>query len=541
MGYSEAYCHLCGVSFNICRARDAGEGELATYSSSDGLYGDIEDVDLGKCAENACMFALRNQQAEEDDVASDPDYEPPESDDDYEPCEYDSDYESGDAMSLCDDEEDDEETTNEQEVYREFLVGTLRHFRRETGEPVGAIVYSPEMRKKDTLIPITSDEFPEGYEPEDLEHMPSRTCSEALAYHGSAISLLEMRGCRTAQFLVHKGSAKGTWQPDGLHESWETTEDWFLSGVSDGMESRDCGFPTVWPARGGLEFVHADNVNFDPRHIASNDIAMPFHPWCFDIFSRQSKVHFGKVNVDGLMKWRNAESDYNAFNSFPRSRDVFEAQEQWWNHSPGKEYLAANPLYVPGLPAMLFGASQDATSMDYAKTAAQPPGDRTDRLSSLPLEVYLHIISFLESADITSLRATSKAFTHLPNGVWYRFVRVEMPWLWEAWDENELEHTPSWWATVTANEVKYVKDMRERYREVLKGEDMPSHPAVDYLFPWPSASADEIRLPRATTDWHRVYTQIKSNWGRLKGLRNRQRIWEDVEEVMRRIKKYDTQ
>lgn len=54
---------------------------------------------------------------------------------------------------------------------------------------------------------------------------------------------------------------------------------------------------------------------------------MPFHPWCFDIFSRQSKAQFGKVNVSGLMKWRNSDFGWDDFHSFPRDGDVFAARE----------------------------------------------------------------------------------------------------------------------------------------------------------------------------------------------------------------------
>ncbi|MCP6135073.1 hypothetical protein NL393_38435, partial [Klebsiella pneumoniae] len=76
--------------------------------------------------------------------------------------------------------------------------------------------------KKDILIPITSSELPEDCSPEDLEHIPAPTCGQPNAYPGSAISVAEMRGCRTAQFLVHKSQTEGTWKPDGLHEDWET-------------------------------------------------------------------------------------------------------------------------------------------------------------------------------------------------------------------------------------------------------------------------------------------------------------------------------
>ncbi|CEL03816.1 hypothetical protein ASPCAL04959 [Aspergillus calidoustus] len=538
MGYSEAYCHLCGVSFNISRYRQVGEPEIATYGSSDGMDAEIECLELEECMKNGCTFVLKFLKEEDDDLENDPDYEPDEADYDGKLYEYGSDYESDDAMSIsAEDEHEQEDSTEEDALYRDFLSKTI-HRRPRVGEPVGAYLFSPETQRTDTLIPITSESLPEEYDPEDLEHLPGPGCRQALAYPGASISLAEMRGCRTAQFLVHKTCGKGKWKPDGFNEDWEMGEDWFLSGVCDGMTSRDCGFPTVWPARGGVAVVAADNINFNPGQTDPNSIAMPFHPWCFDIFARQSKVHFGRVNVDGLMKWRNAESGYEEFHEFPRIADVFEAQEQWWEHVPGKEYLAANPLYVPGLPALLRGAA--ATDGGMHHEGLPVTGGGIDRLGALPLDLRLLIVSFLGSDDITNLRAASRAFTHLPNGVWYRLVRQDMPWLFEAWDE-EIQHTPSFWTTMTANEIKYVDNVRERYSTVLRNEHMGEDGILDHLLPWQRAVTGQIKLPKATTNWHQVYVQIKGNWGNLKGLRNRQRIWEDMEEIIRRIRKYENQ
>jgi hypothetical protein len=250
---------------------------------------------------------------------------------------------------------------------------------------------------------------------------------------------------------------------------------------------------------------------------------------------------FNKVNVSGLMKWRNAECSYEAFHEFPRIGDVLEAQEQFWRHIPGREYLAANPLYVPGLPALLRDAAEEEGTTDYEKAPNSSPSSLTNRIASLPLDIRLHIINFLDSADITRLRAASKAFTQLPNSVWYRLVREEMPWLWEAWDESEINHTPSPWTTMTANEVKFLNKTRKRYSKVLSDEHTAVDGIVEYLLPRPNPGADLVNLPKANTNWHQVYTNIKGNWGRFKGLRNRQRIWEDVAEVIQRIQKYEGQ
>jgi hypothetical protein len=115
-----------------------------------------------------------------------------------------------------------------------------------------------------------------------------------------------------------------------------------------------------------------------------------------------------------------------------------------------------------------------------------------------------------------------------------------MPWLFEAWSE-EIQHTPSFWTTLTANEVKYLDNVRQRYFNVLQDENMTQDGILDFLMTRPRDVPNQVKLPKANTNWHQVYTQIKANWGRLKGLQNRQRIWEDVEEIIRRIRKYEAQ
>ena len=40
-------------------------------------------------------------------------------------------------------------------------------------------------------------------------------------------------------------------------------------------------------------------------------------------------------------------------------------------------------------------------------------------------------------------------------------------------------------------------------------------------------------VPVGKVDWHKLYCTVKFGWVDLKGLRNRKRIWEDVEEFKR--------
>lgn len=261
---------------------------------------------------------------------------------------------------------------------------------------------------------------------------------------------------------------------------------------------------------------------------------MPFHPWCFDIFCRQSKVRFERINVSGLMKWRNAELSFTDLHSFPWSDDVVEGQEQFWLHVPGKEYLAANPLYVPGFQALLLDAARSED--EQSQRNCSPAQVDKDVFASLPQEIRLLIVGFLDVRDLQNVRLASKAFTTLPNSVWRRLVHEEMPWLWEAWCDSDA-HVPSFWTTVTASELAFVKEERERYLAQLRDEYTPASQAVEFLLPFPQEGPRPLTLP-SETNWHRVYTEIKQNWGRLLGLRNRQRIWENVGEIIKRIERY---
>jgi hypothetical protein len=62
----------------------------------------------------------------------------------------------------------------------------------------------------------------------------------------------------------------------------------------------------------------------------------------------------------------------------------------------------------------------------------------------LPQELGLQILFHLESKDVANLRLASHAFRQLPIYFWRHLTLKEMPWLWEAWSNDE----PYLWATV---------------------------------------------------------------------------------------------
>ncbi|EKV06411.1 hypothetical protein PDIG_77780 [Penicillium digitatum PHI26] len=504
------YCHLCGVSFNIIFRLKSGEL-------------DVPGPQDGQCNETDTTSSTDSE-----DAAPDPEYNSQQNKEDPEPYEYDSDYESTHCMSLDGEKEESEDgntDTNDDPERQMYYNWALQTFN-----PRSATRGDSELRVGYFDSPMSG-------------------------YSTDAISPEEARGCRTAQFLMRKTSSMEQWQADQLHEPWEVSGDWSLSGICDGTPSRDTGIPTVWPARNGIEDIEADNVNLAAQETLPDDIAMPFHPWCFDIFCRQSKVQFQCVNASGLMAWRNAEFDWGAVESFPRAEEVKSSQEQWWSHQPGTEYLVANPLYIPGLPEILLKAtkkegkcdlhdSYDEIKSSQSATSRSIPfhNSQVDLFSFLPAEIRLMIIDHLRANDITSLCIASRAFTELPNSVWYRLVRRELPWLWEAWDESECIHSPSLWTSVTTKEIKSIIRARNTYAKALCEDfftEQAAERVAEYRFPLSVIMPDQVKLHHENTDWCRVLVQIHLNWDKLKGLRNRQRIWMDVEEVVRRIRKFD--
>ena len=163
------------------------------------------------------------------------------------------------------------------------------------------------------------------FSPVGLEHIASATCLDDRGYNGHNICASEMKGCTTYQCLAFK---KHHWTPESDDQVWEGTSEVFLTGVGDMFPSRDMECPTVWPKRHGWDQEEADtyyfpvrspppatttfpfpdrNENRQQRHNSQRDVAMPFHPACFDIFTRLSLHHLGRIDIHDLISWRNIQ------------------------------------------------------------------------------------------------------------------------------------------------------------------------------------------------------------------------------------------
>lgn len=406
-----------------------------------------------------------------------------------------------------------------------------------------------------------------GYHPEDeykVEHIAGPGCLNKDGYNGHNIATEEMRGCLTLQCLVRKPpvGAMLQYQPEPDDEDFERKGEFFLSGLSDYMPSRDSSNPRVYPARHGCSSPHAEGWFW--REEDAEKYAMPFHPPCLEVYKRASRLRTGDVDIAGLTDWWTIGADYNTFYRLEqevRDLNVRKCREQDWRHVNGTEYLAANPLLVPALPAILQQALVHDPDFDPRHGAFDVP-DQTpsapsnDPFAALPHELRMLVLSHISSPDIANLRLASRSFRQLPITLFHDLLLREMPWLWEVWCSTPY----AFWATATAAEHKIAAEapgnarqamldyttivqaeqpeLTESMNEALAVYD--EHATLENHHARHSGCATPSTLPRRQTNWYTLYTLITRHLhrGELKGLQNRRRIWRDCEEILRRIAKY---
>jgi hypothetical protein len=401
---------------------------------------------------------------------------------------------------------------------------------------------------------------------EHYEHIAGPSCKNKVGYNGNNITAEEMQDCNTFQCLVPR---RNGWLAEPHDQDFESPrsfdpvldtegfDDWnkwnnnhpppFLSGLGSIMSDRP---PKVVPARHGA------------REIVERD-AMPFHPTCFDIMQRVWRVQIGgPLDVYTLARWCSVEvREPNIWAIPPGMKyhpDVRKSYGDKWDHIRGLEYLAANPLFITRLRPILKAAIQDDPSFstssgafsDFEGNAKHSSTQESqDIFASLPQELGLQILFHLEPKDVASLRLVSRAFRQIPIYFWRHLLLKEMPWLWEAWSDDE----PYLWATVPfamleeeQDELEILKDQCEQYREAIRIE-MP-----EVLSDW--IAAEEcmlaarpdvvakcyaegkkklmIHLPIDKTNWFQLYANITKYWDDLKGLQNRKRIWAECEGIV---------
>lgn len=158
-----------------------------------------------------------------------------------------------------------------------------------------------------------------------------------------------------------------------------------------------------------------------------------------------------------------------------------------------------------------------------------------DPFSCFPTEIKHLILEYLNGKDIATLQLASRAFRQLPVSIWFQQTQKDMPWLWEVWSDD----APYFWATVTPEDI-----WNNRLTRSPGGPDLPI---------WMSSSNIEghtIYIPEHLSQWTYpkpptrmtncfvLYRDIKRNWNKMNGLRNRRRIWGLQEKMVEQMKEH---
>ena len=545
---SDIWCQICGTSTNISRIRRpdepfeaswcaddlewSGEPLHATYvpaiadeaeecrnclaaTVADGFYSDSGSYfsDDGSCEVESFEYAT-----------------PPDSETDH----FDGEDEhprqnipAGEPRYMTD--RSDEGFVRSQDTYHRFL----------------SSLPGPTARRSEALRPLTSLEQ-QSYG--EYEHIAGKDCRSNSGYNGHRISAEEMKGCTTVQFLVPKTAS---WRPEEDDEDFERCGDFHLSGLTDHLRRRDARLGSVFPPRHGCRAPEAENCLWWPGQAGA--AAMPFHPYCLEVYKRASLRRWGAVDMKALMAWFRLDGNPLHFmEEFPRHEAVHRGRQKQWRHIAGDEWLAANPCFVPDLEPILSSVQTRCSAGLGMQSVEHAEPRVADCFVPMPAELRMGILSHLSGRDVASTCLASGAFRRLPQSFFRKLLLRDMPWLWEAWCPLPL----SCWATTTRSELeirheswdRQQRDIEEWQIPVLEeegGRNGGNEAAIVALRARLAAIEEEkaefhrskgaCLLPMDETDWLRLYVEMARRCDSLKGIRNRARIWADCEHILARI------
>lgn len=114
--------------------------------------------------------------------------------------------------------------------------------------PLSTVYVPDEELDEDGEIPSSANRKAEEY-----EHIAGPTCKYTRAYHGSRVSVEEMRGCEVVQCILPKDHK---WRPRQDDVDFEHHAQYFLTGISDRMAGD--GYPILAaPVRHGADHINA--------------------------------------------------------------------------------------------------------------------------------------------------------------------------------------------------------------------------------------------------------------------------------------------
>ncbi|KAH7342686.1 hypothetical protein BKA65DRAFT_401885 [Rhexocercosporidium sp. MPI-PUGE-AT-0058] len=336
------------------------------------------------------------------------------------------------------------------------------------------------------------------------QHLAGPGCTFEGGYNGNRIGEREMRGVNRVRYVLRKQKDRLEVERESEDEDEEMDSEFFVSveTVDVPIES---GNGKLSEELYGISSTDFKGQNYPTTgYRGQDDVAIPVHDACWKIFERVSMKMLGRVDVDGFVAL-------------------------WWREA-WTEYLAANPLDIPGFKLMMRGVYKETPRGDGAFVAKDSYGalskrsveirryqNETDPFNRLPTELKNKVLVRLSPKDITNLRLSSRSFRQLPKQIFKQFITEEIPWFWEI-DEVRADV-----------EAHYQASFTEEYGDDLDMLESIIPPA------WFAFVKERIEKKPMDINWYQVYKQLKVMEKGSLGLRNRKRIWKVAEEVVGRV------
>lgn len=224
----------------------------------------------------------------------------------------------------------------------------------------------------------------------------------------------------------------------------------------------------------------------------------------------------------------------NRFFGFPRSSDLEAVSEQWYCCEIGTEYLANDPINVSGLSDLMDACiSTDApTEVAFgAPESGHAHGNDIDPFAVLSPELRHLIIDQLPRASVANMRLVSRSFGQLPQSYFHRLIMAEKPWVWEVeslWGSRVDWHA-LWCSLKRADNGLQVAEQNRALQ--TDANDAERSTASEELSNPQVIEGADMKIQAIRTAGSLPSTGVTV----LRGLRSRRRIWEDIEEIIRRF------
>lgn len=390
------------------------------------------------------------------------------------------------------------------------------------------------------------------------EHIAGPGCTQPRGYSGSQITFDEMKSICTSQCLYEdygsdeEGSTDDDADDDADNDQ-KSAPNFKLSGLCHAMPSRDDSSPDY------DERYAADNYVWEHDLEGDETLAMPFHPACLEVYKRICLRNQGSVNLAQLGGWwRIVSIEYEAFERIPRDEAVSKADEQWWSYNAGDEWLAANPCLVPNLKRILEAVTTEAQTR---QTTARQPGFQQDArntlvssFANLPTDVLKVMLDHLSAIDLANLSLAMPSLDDLISPLIRSALIDDYPYLWELWCDARYPEDVG----MNGVDVRLFQEATEpkseeaqRIDAILREEgfDDLADVILDEHHRLEAEAIHELQRSVMTNEAECVqgkevdYVHLAlalhealSN-DRLKGLRNRARIWKDCSWILEDIER----